>query len=94
MPGVIRNDNGELVDLGSLAARLHERFVDDLPAEYVPGKTLMRDAVVETLQCSVAEAERLVDCLEADRWVRYRADTDLPSGGFWVFERQAFEGQT
>ncbi len=92
MPAVIRHDNGELVDLGWLASRLHALFAESLPAEYVPGKTQMRDAVVGLLDCSAAEAERLVDCLEGDGWVRYLAESDLPSGGFWVFEREEPSG--
>jgi hypothetical protein len=58
------------VDLASLASRLHQHR-NTPPVGYVPGKTLLRDQVVDELDCSVEAAETLVDALEARGFIRF-----------------------
>lgn len=48
---------------------LHERFGSVLEAEYVPGKTELRDALVASLQISQLAAEELCDALEYARTI-------------------------
>jgi hypothetical protein len=67
-------DSGSLdpsdVDLASLASRLDQRR-NTPPVGYVPGKTLLRDQVIDELDCSVEAAETLVDALEARGFIRF-----------------------
>jgi hypothetical protein len=58
------------VDLASLASRLDQRR-NTPPVGYVPGKTLLRDQVIDELECSVEAAETLVDALEARGFIRF-----------------------
>lgn len=64
----------EEVDLAELRRRLEKRFADMPPVGYVEGKTALRAAVVDVLQCSEVEAEQLVDTLEARGLIRYAGD--------------------
>jgi hypothetical protein len=59
------------VDLSALTSALARRFGRHLLASYLPGKTVMRDAVVEHLGCSAYEAEELVETLELQGYVRF-----------------------
>jgi hypothetical protein len=61
-------------DLAALTRSLSKRFAHHPPMEHVPGKTAIRDAVVDIAGCSEAEAERLVDQLERQGFVRYGGD--------------------
>lgn len=64
----------EELDLNDLRRQLEERFGDLPPGGYIQGKTALRAAVVEFLQCSELEAEQLIDTLEAHGVVRYEGD--------------------
>lgn len=54
---------GDLPDLAGLTRRISLR-IGSPPLEYVPGKTMIRDAVMDELGCSAERAEALVDLLE------------------------------
>jgi hypothetical protein len=58
------------VDLASLTSRLLQRR-NTPPVGYVPGKTLLRDQVIDELDCSAEAAETLVDALEARGFIRF-----------------------
>jgi hypothetical protein len=58
------------VDLPALTRRLRDRLVPS-PVEYVPGKTMIRNEVIDELGCSAEAAEALVDELEAQGYIRY-----------------------
>ncbi len=61
----------EDIDLVKLTMTLRGRYGRHLYASYLRGKTLLRDAVVEELRCSVYEAEQLVETLELMGYVRF-----------------------
>ena len=61
----------EEIDLAQLTGALRRRYGRHLYASYLRGKTLMRDAVVESLGCSAYEAEELVETLELMGFVRF-----------------------
>jgi hypothetical protein len=64
------------IDLTWLATTIRPQ-VTPLPASYVLGKTRIRDKVMKQLGCSAAEAERLVDEMEARGLFRFqRRDGD------------------
>ena len=58
---------GDLSNLGDLAVltRRISMRIGSPPLEYVPGKTVIRDAVMDELGYSAERAEALVDLLEA-----------------------------
>ena len=64
----------EELDLNELRAQLQQRFGDLPPVGYVEGKTTLRAAVVDILQCSELEAEQLVDTLETRGIIQYEGD--------------------
>ena len=64
----------EDVDLKELAATLRARFAGAGPVGYLDGRTVLRDAVVEELECSELEAEEMVDTLVAGGFARYDGD--------------------
>lgn len=64
----------EDIDLSELRRQLSIRFRGAAPAGYVRGKSDMRAAIVDTLNCSELEAEQLVDTLEARGLIRYDGD--------------------
>ncbi len=64
----------EEIDLNELRRKLRERFGGAAPRGYVRGKGELRVAVVELLGCSEAEAEQLVDTMEARGLIRYQGD--------------------
>ncbi|KPK15120.1 MAG: hypothetical protein AMJ62_10545 [Myxococcales bacterium SG8_38] len=64
----------EDLDLNELRRQLATRFRGAAPAGYVRGKSALRVAVVEILQCSDLEAEQLVDTLESRGLIRYEGD--------------------
>ena len=61
----------EEIDLAALTGDLRRRYGRHLFASYLRGKTLMRDAIVESLRCSAYEAEELVETLEMMGYVRF-----------------------
>ena len=61
----------EDIDLSLLTGALRRRYGRHLYASYLRGKTLLRDAVVESLGCSAYEAEELVETLEMMGYVRF-----------------------
>ncbi len=76
----------EEIDLNELRRQLEEHFGEAPPAGYLRGKTALRAALVQILQCSELESEQLVDTLEARRMIRYEGNKrdavdDLES--FW-----------
>ena len=64
----------EELDLNELRAQLQRRFGDLPPVGYIEGKTTLRAAVVNILQCSELEAEQLVDTLETRGIIQYEGD--------------------
>lgn len=61
-----------------LRQQLHNRPTDMLRG-YVAGKTYLRDALLAGLRCSVAQAELLIDSLEARGQIHFDGD-DQPHG--------------
>ena len=76
-----------LVDLSALAIRIHHRI--GAPLGYVPGRTRIRNAIVDLLSCSELEAEELVAQLENRGFISYPRSTvaaiDKPVA--WNFPR-------
>jgi hypothetical protein len=68
--------NMEEIDLAGVARRLHERFSAGLDEDYLDGRTLIRDALVELMECSELEAEELVDTLESREYLRFPRNVD------------------
>lgn len=64
----------EEIDLNEVRHQLATRFDDAPPAGYVCGKSELRAAVVDILECSELEAELLVDTLEGRGMIRYEGD--------------------
>lgn len=62
------------VDLAELTASLRRRFAGAAPVGYLDGRTLLRDAVADELECSELEAEEIVDTLVERGFVRYGGD--------------------
>jgi hypothetical protein len=61
----------EALDLEDLRDRIKSSFGDRRPMGYVPGKTAIRETVVQLLGCSDVEAENLVDTLESLHMIVY-----------------------
>ncbi len=61
----------EDVDLAQLTEAIRSCLGEKLEANYLRGKTILRDAVVQTLGCSMYEAEQLVETLELQGFVRF-----------------------
>ncbi len=60
----------ESVDLASVTESLRRRFGAELLQDELPGRTMIRDAVVEQLGCSMLEAESIVDTMVLRGFVR------------------------
>jgi hypothetical protein len=75
----------EDVDLAELTDALRARFAGVAPAGYLDGRTALRDAVAERLECSTLEAEEIVDTLVAHGFARYDGDpaAALDDGSYW-----------
>lgn len=72
------------VDLAALAERLRERVSTFPISGYLIGKTWLRDAVASDLDCSLLEAERMVDTLVARGFLEYTGDpSEAASAGDW-----------
>ena len=59
------------IDLRALAYALRERIGPTLEENYLDGRTLLRDAVTGILDCSLYQAEELVDTLEAQEYLHF-----------------------
>jgi hypothetical protein len=70
------NPDIEEIDLYKLCMALRARFGAELAEDYLDGRTLIRNAVVELLRCSALEAEELVDTLEAMRLLHFPTRPD------------------
>jgi hypothetical protein len=77
----------EDVDLASLTEAIRCSLGEHLEANYLRGKAVLRDAVVARLGCSMYEAEKLVETLESQGYVRFPhyADRTHPAGR-WPWE--------
>ena len=64
----------EDLDLAELTCSLRERLAGSPPAGYLVGRTALRDAVTDELQCSELLAEEIVDTLVARGFARYQGD--------------------
>lgn len=64
----------EEIDLAELTRSLRMRLSGAAPAGYLDGRTALRDAVADELECSELEAEEIVDTLVARGFVRYQGD--------------------
>jgi len=75
----------EDVDLAELTAVLRTRFAGAAPVGYLDGRTALRDAVAEQLECSTLAAEEIVDTLVARGFLRYEGDPSaaLDDGRGW-----------
>lgn len=77
------------VDLSSLTLRVFRRI--GTPRGYVPGRTKIRNAVVDLLSCSEMEAEQLVAQMENRGFIAYPRSTvsavDKPVA--WIFPHSA-----
>jgi len=65
---------------------LRERFGAFVDADYLAGKTVMRDALCEEFGISQLEAEELCDALEASRVLRF---VTTPEGVGWHIHDEA-----
>jgi hypothetical protein len=72
----------EDVDLAQLAAGIRRCLGSQLEANYLRGKTILRDTVADLLGCSLYEAEQLVETLELQGFIRFPhyADDTHPAG--------------
>ncbi len=73
------------IDLASLAINIRSAL--PFPATgYLYGKTELRDATVKLLDCSLLEAEQLVDTMVARGFVSYDAEGETAEDpGVWRF---------
>ncbi len=74
----------EDLDLAELTRSLRARLAGSPPVGYLVGRTALRDAVTEELECSELVAEEIVDTLVARGFARYQGDptaeADEPRG--------------
>ena len=61
----------ETIDLACIAADLATTFAGKPPLGYLPGRTVMRDAVVSQLNCSQLQAEEIIDTMTARGFLVY-----------------------
>jgi hypothetical protein len=86
MRAVQNLDSGEPINMSTLTEQLQECFAEDPPVDYVPGKTLLRDAVMTILGWQATEAEELVDSMENDGYIQFIRGDPFIIGGAWTFE--------
>jgi hypothetical protein len=73
-------------DLAGLTRELAARSAS-LPQDYVRGKTWMRDTLLHLLPCSMADAEALLERLEARGFVSFNGDpASLKPPAGWTFD--------
>jgi hypothetical protein len=66
----------DLVTVERAAHALHDMFGPLVDADYLPGKTLFRDALAERFEISQLVAEDLCDELEQARLIRFVRTTE------------------
>ena len=71
-----------MADLAAHVRFLAGRFGAELNLDYVPGKTLFREALREELGISDAEAGALCDALEKARLIRFNRSEEV--GDLWT----------
>lgn len=64
---------------------LYLRYGDRGPDDYLPGKTAMRDTIMEHLSCSSLEAEEVVDLLEVEGYLEFLSERSAPEPGRGVW---------
>jgi hypothetical protein len=64
----------ETVDLAALANRLASTFDTVLPEGAVVGRTKIRDVAMQMLQCSLLDAEHIIDTMVARGLLSLRQD--------------------
>jgi len=80
----------EDIDLADLAETLAGPLTRAPAAGFVEGKTTLRDLVIAELQCSVLQAEQLVDTMVASGFLRFSGDPRGPSDdGVWRVDLSA-----
>lgn len=72
LPIAMSGDDGpaELLPPAQVIRRLR-RVLHEVPLDYVPGKTLIRDTAMDEFGLSAEAAEELVDGLEAGGYLRF-----------------------
>lgn len=85
MPTTI--DTGAQLDHRALAKHLSRLFHEHPPMEFLDGKTVIRDAVMDRLGCSAYRAEEIVDELISHGLLHYEGEPDRAprERGAWAF---------
>lgn len=74
----------EEVDLAELAYALRSAFPFEPPEGFLEGRTVLRDAVRDRLDCSELEAEEVVDTMVSQGFLRFTGNSrGAFEGGFW-----------
>jgi hypothetical protein len=84
-------DMRQPVDLDLLARRLADAFAGKPPTGRVVGRTAIKNAVAESLDCSELEAEQLVDSLVLRGKLAFVEVPETP--GVWDFRISAASRQ-
>lgn len=80
----------EDIDLAETTEQLGARLSVRSLVGYLEGKTRVRDALIELLQCSELEAENIVDTLIAQGYMRFAGDPlAVVDDGVWQLRSQA-----
>jgi hypothetical protein len=76
----------EDIDLAELTAQLRDRLRATPLIGYLDGRTVMRDAVAEQLDCSELEAEQIVDTMVARGFAHFEGDpkSAVPEEPRWL----------
>jgi hypothetical protein len=74
----------EAVDLAELAYALRGAFLSEPPEGFLEGRTALRDAVRDRLDCSELEAEEVVDTMVSQGFLRFTGNSrGAFEGGVW-----------
>jgi hypothetical protein len=71
----VRDFEPEDIDLAEVAAALRQVFSDAPPLGYLQGRTALRDAVAVHLDCSLLQAEEVVDTMVSRGFLRYEGSS-------------------
>src|SRR4051812_37181033 len=71
----VRDFEPEDIDLAAVATGLREVFGDAPPLGFLQGRTALRDAVAVQLDCSLLQAEEVVDTMVSGGFLRYRGSS-------------------
>lgn len=84
------------IEIPEVLHRLHLRYGEWGPGDYLAGKTEIRDTVMEHLLCSSLEAEEIVDLLEVEGYLEFFPDraSPEPGNGVWRLHRVPPEEST